>query len=194
MTPIPNYTQKTNFRLDIPNSHATDFVINLQEVNVPSISIPATSFTVNPQARGSLPGSAMEFEPMSTRILLDENLQAYVDMYQWMLSLVDYRESKATGWLEGGSPRTILIHILDSTKEKILLTYRLFGAFPQMLGEIEFNYDNPTNIAAVCQVTWHYKYFEIERDGVVVKTKIIPEQLQGFKQTKSLGMHPSLRG
>lgn len=194
MTPIPNYTQKTNFRLDIPNSMASDFVINVQEVNVPSISIAATPFSVNPQARGMLPGSGIEFEPMTTRIILDEDLQAYADMYQWMLSIVDYRESKATAWLEGGSPKTILIHILDSTKEKILLTYRLFGAFPQMLGEIEFNYDNPTNIASVCQVTWGYKYFEIERNGVVIKSKVIPDQLKGFESKRSIGMHPSMRG
>lgn len=188
MTPIPNYVQKTNFRLDIPNSQAADFVINVQEVNTPSLSIPMTEFPINPTARGSLPGSAVEFEPFTTRVLLDEELKAYTDIYQWMLSIVDYRESKSTAWLEGGSPRSILIHILDSTKTKILLTYRLYGAYPQMLGEIEFNYGDPTNLAMYCSVTWGYKYMEIERNGVVLKSRVIKEQLQG------IGLHPSLRG
>lgn len=188
MTPIPNYTQKTNFRLVIPNSQASDFVINIQELNVPTMSIPMTTFPVNSQIIGALPGSAMEFEPMMTRVLLDEKLQAYADMYQWMLSLVDYRESHATGWLEGGTPRTILIHVLNSTKKEILLTYRLFGAFPQMLGEIEFNYSDPSNMASYCSVTWGYKYFEIEKNGVIIKPKKINDNLKG------VGMHPSLRG
>ncbi|AIA64965.1 putative tail completion and sheath stabilizer [Cronobacter phage S13] len=193
MNPIPNYVQKTNFRLDIPNSMASDFVINVQEVNVPSINIPPTRFTVNPQAVGSLPGSAVEFDPMSTRILLDEDLQSYADIYQWMLSLVDYRESNATAWYEGGQPKTILLHILDSTKEKILLTYRFFGAFPQTLGEIEFNYSDPQNIASYCQVTWGYKYFEIEKNGIVIKPKVIPENLKGYESKRAIGMHPTLR-
>lgn len=194
MTPIPNYVQKTNFRLDIPNSHASDFVINVQEVNVPSISIPLTTFAVNPQAVGALPGSAVEFEPMTTRILLDEDLQSYRDMYRWIMSLVDYRESNATGWLPGGSPATILLHILDSTKEKILLTYRLFGAFPQMLGEIEFNYSDPQNIASYCQVTWAYKYFEIlDSNGTPIKPIKTHENLKGFSTTGKMGVHPSLR-
>lgn len=185
MTPIPNYVQKTNFRLDIPNGQTEDFVINVQEVNLPSISIPATPFPVNPTARGSLPGSAIEFEPFTTRVLLDEGLQSYVDIYQWMLSIVDYRESKSTAWLEGGQPKTILVHVLDSTKEKILLSYRFYGAFPQMLGEIEFNYGDPTNLASYCQVTWHYKYLEIEKNGVIVKSRPVHEG--------SIGMHPLLR-
>ena len=185
MTPIPNYVQKTSFKLDIPNGQAEDFVINVQEVNLPSISIPMTSFAINPTARGSLPGSAVEFEPFTTRVLLDEHLQSYVDMYRWILSIVDYRESRSTAWLEGGAPKTILLHILDSTKEKILLTYRFFGAYPQTLGEIEFNYGDPVNLAMFTNVTWGYKYFEIEKDGVVVKSRPAHEG--------SIGMHPLLR-
>lgn len=196
MNPIPNYAQKTNFRLDIPNSAATDFVINVQEINLPSISIPATMFPVNPMLQGNLPGSAMDFtDGMTTRILLDEELNAYVDIYQWMLSLVDYREGKSTGWLEGGTPRTILLHVMDSQKDKILLTFKFYGAFPQMLGEIEFNYGDPTNLASYCSVTWSYKYFEIEKNGVIIKPKKINENLSGFenKSSSRVGIHPSLR-
>lgn len=185
MRPIPNYVQKTSFRLDIPNGQAEDFVINVQEVNVPSISIPVTNIPVNPTARGSLPGSAVEFEPIMMRVVLDENLNAYADMYQWMLSIVDYKEGKSTAWLPGGSPRTMLFHILDSTKTKILLTYRFYDAFPQMLGEIEFNYGDAVNLAMYCPVTFHYKYFEIEKDGVIIKSRAVPEG--------SVGMHPLLR-
>lgn len=188
MTPIPNYMQKTNFRLDIPNSQATDFVINVQEVNLPSISIPLTDFPVNPTAKGNLPGSAVIFEPFTTRILLDEDLKSYTDMYQWMLSIVDYREAKSTAWLEGGAPRTILLHVLNSQKTKILMTFRFFGAFPSMLGEIEFNYGDPVNLAAYVSVTWGYKYFEIERDGVIIKSREVKDNLKG------LGLHPSMRG
>lgn len=182
---IPNYTQKTNFRLDIPNSYANDYVINVQEVNLPSISIPVTTFPVNPTIVGSLPGSAIDFEPILTRIILDEELKSYRDIYQWMLSIVDYRESKSTAWL-GDQPQTILLHIMNSKKDKILLTYRFFGAFPQLLSEIEFNYTEAANIAPFCSVTWHYKYFEIEKDGVVITSKPL-------KNVDSIGRHPSLR-
>ena len=144
-----------------------------------------TSFAINPTARGSLPGSAVEFEPFVMRVLLDEELKAYVDMYQWMLSIVDYRESNSTAWLEGGAPKTILLHILDSTKEKILLTYRIFGAYPQTLGEIEFNYADPVNLAMYCSITFGYKYWELEKDGVVIKSRKAHEG--------SIGMHPLLR-
>ncbi|QHJ78969.1 MAG: hypothetical protein [Caudoviricetes sp.] len=193
MTPIPNYSQKTNFRLDIPNEQAEDFVINVQEVNVPSISIPATNFPINPTARGDLPGSAIEFEPITMRILLDENLNAYTDIYRWMLSIVDYKNSESTAWLPGGSPKTMLFHILDSTKEKILMTYVFDDPWPQMMGEIEFAYTDDVNLAMFCTVTFRYKTFTIEKNGVTIRPRPVAKGREFSPVSTRRGLHPSMR-
>lgn len=178
---IYNYTQKTNFKLEIPNNYVENAVMNVQELNLPDMSIAATPFSINPQARGYLPGSGIEFEPLQMRLIADEELLSYTDIYQWMCSVVEHKDSKATAWLQGGAPETLLVHILNNEKDRIILTYRFYSPFPQILGSLEFNYTDPSNIALGFNITFGYKYFEIEKDGKIMSS---------FKQNSSRGKHP----
>lgn len=191
-TIITNQTHQTNFRLDIPDNNATVYFSSaVQRASVPGIEIEPVTVPVNPLLpQAMMPSSMFRFDPLNMSILVDENLESYIEIYKWMLSINDYRELNSTATQAGIVPRTILFHILDNSHNKTVCTFRFFDAWPSSLGELPFTYMEEGNMPVNCDVTFQYKSFEIEKDGVIITPrKITPEQ----KYTESKGGHPLLR-
>ncbi|UYD60217.1 tail tube terminator protein [Aeromonas phage avDM12-TAAL] len=165
-----NPAHVTNFRLDIPDSGGTiAFEMAVQGLGIPGININPIEIPINPMTTGKLPGTAVDFEPLNIRVLLDEELSAYVEVYKWMLSVVDYAKLNSTAQIEGTVPRTLLLHVLDNSKKKIVLTFKFIDAWPSNLGEVEFTYTDESNSPIVLPVQFMYKSFVIEKDGVEIR-------------------------
>lgn len=181
-----NPAHKTNFRLDIPDAGATKrFEMNVQSLTIPSMEIEPVMIQLNPQSQGMLPGSSARFDPLNIRFLLDEDLSAYVDIYKWMISIVDYAKNSSTAQDVGTVPRTVLLHVLDNSKTKILLTWRFHDAWPSMIGNIDYEYTDESNSPMTTDVTFMYKSFEIEQNGVIIRPRD-----SGVGGTINPGMHP----
>lgn len=185
MTIFKNMTHKTNFRLVIPDMGAMDFEASLQSVTIPGLEIEPTQINVNQQTMGNLPGSAVRFDPLNVRILLDEELSAYTDIYKWMISIVDYAGNKSTAQDPGTVPKNISIHVLDNSKSSIILTWKFYGAWPSSIGGIDFEYTDDSNTAMTTDVVFMYKSFEIEKNGVTIRPK------ESGSGSGIKGMHPS---
>lgn len=169
---ITNLTHQTNFRLDIPDNNATIMMQSaVQRVSIPGIEMEPVQVPTNPLLQAQLPGSSVRFEPLNLTMLIDENLDAYCELYTWMLSINDYREMRSTATLAGKSPRTIMVHVLDNSHQKTLATFRFFDAWPSSLGQLDYTYSDEGNNPVTCDVTFYYKYFEVERNGVVIKPR-----------------------
>ncbi|MGL6228633.1 MAG: phage tail protein [Culicoidibacterales bacterium] len=166
---ITNSQHKTNFRLDIPDSgESLGFQLALQDVVIPSVEIEPTKVAINPMLMGDIAGSAMRFEPLNLRYLLDEDMTAYLELFKWMISIVDYRENKSTAQVEGSRPRTMQLHILDNSKKKIVATFVFKDAWPGTLGQLEFGYTDDGNPAIVGDIMFYYKSFDIVVNGVTI--------------------------
>lgn len=188
-----NQTNITNFQLVIPDNGLTKgFVANIQSFIIPSVRIPVTEAPSGPKGlgRSNLPGSTLEHDALSIRILVDKNFDSYLSIYKWMLTINNYLTSKNTAWKSSGQPEAISLHILDNDKKKILLTYNFIGAWPSDLGEIEMSYAEEGDPAIVCQCMFQFKYVEIEKDGkVIIGRPTINEVELG----SPIAVHPSMR-
>ena len=186
---ITNQSHKTNFRLDIPDAGVTQgFQVSIQNVVLPSVEIEPVRLPINKMAQGDIPGSAMRFEPLTMRMLLDEDLNAYTEIFKWMTSIVDYKSGRSTAQIEGNSPNTLLLHILDNSKKKILITYKFIDPWPSNLGQVEWDYTEEGNPAITGDVTFSYKWFEIERNGVAIGPRQGPVTVTRGAQVNS--SHP----
>ena len=195
---ITNSQHKTNFRLDIPDSGMSlGFQLAIQDVVIPTVEIEPTKVVINPQLMGDIAGAAMRFEPLNLRFLVDEDLNAYLEIFQWMISIVDYRENKSTAQVEGARPRTMQLHILDNSKKKIVATFVFNDAWPGTLGQLEFGYTDDGNPAIVGDVMFYYKSFEIIKNGVTIKPSEIKQSDLKSRNTRSgwktPALHPSMR-
>ena len=194
MTPnnyaIKNFTHKTNFRLDIPDGGMTrSFKLNVQETQIPGMILETVKLNLNPMMKSTIPGSGVTFDPLAVRIILDEEMEAYTDIMRWMVSTTDYRNNVCTK--PEFMPPFLLLHIIDNAKRKIVCTFKYIEPFPMSMGSADYSYAEDGNMALQMDVQIGYKYFEIERNGVVISA--LPNAAAAPKQSARQSLHPSLR-
>ncbi|UIW11546.1 MAG: tail completion protein [Enterobacter phage ENC7] len=164
---ILNQISPSNFMLDIPDN---DFVkglkLQIQGVTLPSINIPITDIPGNPMVRSKIPGSAIEFDPLVIRFIVDEELRSYLGVYLWMLSTCDFNTFDSLSWQE--PKQAMALHVLDNSQGKTIATFRFYGAWPSNLGELELMYTNDTDEAVTCMSMFNFHHMEIEIDGRVI--------------------------
>ncbi|QPI13968.1 tail completion and sheath stabilizer protein [Serratia phage 4S] len=190
-----NQINQTNFRLEIPDGDTTKaFVLNGQTATLPGISIPITDSPTGKKGlgRSQIPGTTFEHEPFMCRFLVDENMTSYLQMYKWMLSINDYVNHNNTYWTTK-QPEAALLHILDNTKTQIIMTYIMYGAWPQSLSELELNYNEEGDPAITCMAIIPFKYFQIEQNGKIITPESHIEDLNKKNFDAPFGLHPSMR-
>lgn len=184
MTAINNYTHKTNFRLDIPSGGITkSFQINIQESSLPGMIMSTVNLNLNKQMKATIAGTGVQFDPLSVRIILDEELKAYTEILHWMTSTTDFKNNKSTH--PSKLPKMVLVHVISNDKREILCTFRYHDPFPVSMGSIDYSYVEDGNPPIQVDVQIGYKYFDVERDGKIISAMPnTPERI---------GLHPSMR-
>lgn len=188
---IKNFAHKTSFRLDIPDGGMTrSFQLNVQETQIPGMIAETVKLNLNPMMKSTIAGSGVSFDPLSVRIILDEEMEAYTDIFQWMMSTIDFKNNVCTK--PAFMPPFLLLHIIDNSKRKIVCTFKYIEPFPVSMGSADFSYSEDGNMAMQMDVQIAYKYFEIERNGVTISA--LPNTAAAPKQSARQSLHPSLRG
>lgn len=184
---ITNKQHQTNFRLDIPDGNQTiQFQIAAQRTSIPGMRIESIMHPTNQMSMGQIPSAVTHFDPLVIGVLTDEDMESYLSIYEWMLAINDYRNMNSTAHLDGNSPKTVLLHVLDNSKTKIVCTFKFHDAWPSELGQLEFAYNDIGNNPIIFDVTFQYKSFTIEKDGVIIGGR-------NKSVAPKLGMHPSMR-
>ncbi|AAQ81453.1 gp3 [Aeromonas phage 31] len=169
---LNNQSNITNFLLDIPASAGIKVALmNVQQASIPGFRIPPTELPLGEQgtARQNIPSTTTEFDPLIVRILLDEDYDAYFEIYRWMLSINDYARQTPTMWGTTSQPPGVTLHVLSNSKHDIVASFNYQGAWPSEIGEIEYSYTEEGDVSAYFTVTFFFKYFEIERKGQLVR-------------------------
>lgn len=189
---LQNQSNITNFVLDIPDSGLTkSFQLNCQTATLPGIRIVPIDLPSGPMGKGraQLAGSSTEFDPITVRFILDENLKSWLEIYKWMLTINNYVGHASTASYPSAAPEAILLHMLDNEKKDIVLTFILKSAWPSALSEVEYDYSQEGDQVMVCNATFSYKYFEVEQDGQI----IVGRPIINDAPRSASGVHPSMR-
>lgn len=170
-TAIKNFAHKTSFRLDVPDGNQTrSFQLNVQESVIPGMNVEIANVALNPQLKSQISGTGVSFEPLSVRVIYDEHMEVYSELLEWMLSTVNYKD-------EGESthskfmPPFMLLHVIDNEKKKIVCTFKYYEPFPFSMSGVDFSYIEDGNMAITGEIQFAYKYFDLERDGKIVKAR-----------------------
>lgn len=192
---IFNTTNTTNFLLSIPDAGLTEaFELNVQSALIPGIRIPVTEAPTGTQGlgRAHLPGSTFEFDPLILRFLVDEDLDAWLQLYKWMLSINNYLTLRSDGWDEGVLPEFITLHVLDNTKRKPVISFHYYGAWCSELTELEYNLAEDGNPPITSTATFYYHFVKVEKDGVIIETRE-NKSAQLEQRITERDIHPLLR-
>jgi hypothetical protein len=196
---INNFAHKTSFRLDVPDGGKTrSFQLNVQETSIPGMNIETATVALSQQLKGSISGTGVTFDPLSVRIILDEDMNAYTEIFEWMMSTVNFH-GRQVSTKSKYMPPFILLHVIDNSKRKIVCTFKYHDPYPFSMAPLDFSYVEDGNPAIQCDVQFNYKWFDIEKDGAIisarpnVSTDSSTKNSFGMQNSTKIGLHPLMK-
>ena len=159
-----NFLSPLNFKFQIKKAPHVNFFI--QRVNLPAIAIPSPAPN-NPFVKTPIPGEHINFGDLKISFKVDEDLQNYLEIRNWLVSLGkpenfdQYKEIQNKPITAGdGIYSDISLLILSSTKmPNFDVVYT--DAFPTELSELVFNTTDTDVNYIEASATFKYTYYTI---------------------------------
>jgi hypothetical protein len=166
-----NFLSSTGFKFNLAEEPKVDFFSNF--ANIPAITL-GSSIITRYGKNIDIPGDKMNFDDFSLRFIVDEYLENYNTIQNWMRGLgfpesleqyKDFKESKVKDNYQ--SQKSNFFETSDGTLQilgsnftsigKVVYT----GLFPVYLSSLEFDATPQDINYFTAQVTFKYTYYEI---------------------------------
>lgn len=164
---------KNNFKLLIDKVPTVEYYVQ-------TVTIPGMQFTETVQSAGIgldayFPGDKISFETLSVKFLIDEDLENYKEIYNWINSIVpisnpaDYKNYTDTVTTDSGQFSSIdnnlnqysdITLVLNTNKNIPNRYFRFYDCFPLSLGGLELQ-SGGENEPVSCEVTFRFSYYDI---------------------------------
>ena len=165
---------KNNFRLLIDKVPNVEFFV--KSVNIPGLTFTETVLAAGIGLDAFFPGDKIQFETLSVSFLVDEDLQNFKEIFDWMDSIVpvsdpkDFANYVASAKTETGTLSAIdndmnqysdITLVTNTNKNIPNKFFRFHDAFPISLSgiELESGADGETVLATV---EFRFTYYDIE--------------------------------
>lgn len=162
---IQNTMSGTNFKFVLHKTDTKIFNWLVQNPSLPGINITRAKTTSNPLVGSwEIAGTGMNFEPLVVRFLMDENIEAWREIYAWLKELVKPYGKMPTN-LVGQAESTASIHITTNNHSSLGKVFTFHRLFPVQLGGIEFDSTSVDSNILACEVTFLYDTYDLEVDA-----------------------------
>jgi hypothetical protein len=153
----------SNNKFDFVLRRIPNFTYFVQAVNLPSMSLQSTTINT-PFSALSVPGNQISFGTLTLTFMVDEDMQSWYELYNWIFKLGNPKGYDKRGGLQDND------ELLDSVTSDATLFIKtnsnnpnfkidFYGAYPTELGDMQFSaVDNQEFITST--VTFNYTYYE----------------------------------
>ncbi len=165
-----NYLSAVGFKFSISRAPKISFFGN--SINIPSISM-GNAVQPNYLKDIPVPGDKMEFEDLNVRFLVDENLENYMEIQNWMRGLgfpeslkeiYDLQDQKNLEYANETSLMNIysdgVIQVLDSSQNP-QFQVRFKDLFPTSLSSLSFDATDTSIEYFTAEVSFKYTIYDI---------------------------------
>lgn len=159
-----NLFQPTGFKLIINRKNYPNLEFFAQTVTHPGATLNAAELPFSRISSLPMPGDTLTFGELSVTILLDEDFNAYTEMFNWMVRQVNGKFTNAFGasQTEGGlSSFTDITVVALTSHNNLNKKIRYVDAIPVSVGDINFEATNSGVDYITFPVSFRYSYFEI---------------------------------
>lgn len=161
-----NFLSPLNFRFQIKRAPHVNFFI--QKVNLPAMRLPDVQYP-NPIQNIPYFGEHMEYADLVIEFIVDEDLQNYLEIHNWMNALgtpnspSEYRTiEKNASYTGEGLFSDVSLLILSSAKNpNYEVIYR--DCYPSALTELQFNTGDENIKYLTCMASFKYISYRIEQ-------------------------------
>lgn len=165
-----NFLSPVGFKFSLAKAPKVDFYSNF--ANIPGIQLGAATY--NRYGKNiPIPGDKMEFSDLTLRFLVDENLENYLEIWNWMTglgfpeSLEQYSDLKETSDFKNYNIKDHLYETSDGTLQILSSNYTpnaniIFSdLFPISLSSLEFDATSEDINYFTAEATFKYTYYRI---------------------------------
>lgn len=164
-----NISQPTRFKMIFPRlPHVTFWC---QTVVMPTVS---TSYVQvgTPFVDQKLPGDKLVYDDLLVTVLVDEDLQAWREVHNWLrgmtfpTSFAEYRNlNRLANAIKASNNKPqysdIHIHVYNNSWNHIL-TWKFYDGFPIMLGQLQYSATDSPESTMITDLTFSYQWFDVE--------------------------------
>ena len=162
-----NFLQPTGFKMVVNRKNFPNLQYFCQSFSHPNVGVNAAETAYKRISSIPFAGDKFTFGELSVQVILDEEMNSYEEMYNWLERLVEIKEKKPAVSLQAGSdyntqPPTyadISLSILNSTNNKSR-EIRYIDCIPTDLSAIQFEAVGGDQFLTYT-VSFRYSYFEI---------------------------------
>jgi len=158
-----NYLQPTSFKLVLDRTNYPNLEFFCQSVTHPGMLMSAVEVPFRKVAGVPMPGDTLTFNELSANIILDEDMQGYTEMYNWIRRIIDTNmKTKGRDFTSTETPfADITLNILSShnntTKQ---IQYK--DCVPTALGDIQFESTSTGDTFITFGASFRFTYFEMK--------------------------------
>lgn len=161
-----NHLSPTGFKVTISREYYAHLQYFAQQVQHPSVEVSSVDLGYKGLGNVAIAGNTMMNGSVTMDIILDENMEAYKEMYDWMNRLVneEHKLSSRRFTTDRNTPVPtsycdIVVSILTSANNpNKTITYR--NGVPISIGDIQFSTSTAEYITF--PVTFRFDYFTLE--------------------------------
>jgi len=166
MTTITNKSFLSNNKYEFVIGRLPNVVFFLQSINIPTITL-GTVVTQTPFIQIPKPSTTLTFEQLTVNYIIDENMESWFEIYNWMMNLGNPETYDKLGNLtrEKGrsnsitSDATLLIKT-NSNNANIKITFH--DIFPTDLNGVELTSREGQDFLT-SSVTFAYSYYKADK-------------------------------
>jgi len=157
-----NLLQPTAFKLIVDRVNYKNLEFFCQSVVLPALVANAAEVPYRRISRVPFAADALTYGELNANVLLDENMNSYVELYNWMHRLVEENEVAASQ-RDPNSPPTysdITVSILSS-HNNITRTVKFKNCAPTTLGDVQLETTTGDVQGIVVPVSFRFTDFEL---------------------------------
>lgn len=164
-----NFLQSTRFVLSFPRINNTQYFC--QEVNLPGVSmneiVRPTPFVDIP-----LPGDKLVYEPLDVSFIVDEELQSWLDIHDWLRGMTfptnfgEYDNLKNQSAVTYYSPKPQytdgVLNILSALNNP-KISVQFVDIFPVSLSAIQFSSTDTDTPTMTAKASFKYSWYDVKK-------------------------------
>lgn len=161
-----NYLQTNGFQLILPRFPLVTFYST--SFSMPSVGLDAAKLAT-PLSNIAVPGDKLAFAPFQFQFMIDDRMQNYREIHDWLLSIgMGTSHQRFTNYENKGQDKHQTLGEQDakvvilSSKSNPVAHITFHDAFPISLGGMEFNVQDPQTTYMMATAAFEYTYFDFD--------------------------------
>lgn len=159
---IQNTLSSTNHKFVLHKQNTKIFNWQVQKFDVPTISISEAKTTSSPKIDSwRIAGTALKYDTLRVQFVLDENLEAWIEIYRWIKEICDGYGPQPTE-LYGQAESTAAIHVMTNNHSPTGMVYTFKRLWPIALTGPQYDVTSSDPDQQVVTVEFRYDTFDFE--------------------------------